>query len=168
MDIVNFIPDTRRSHALEHATIQILNRRVPSARLAGRSLPGGFVIYGDVPADVVCASAQEGLARLKGGAHHLAVHARCGTNLVTAGAAVGLVSFLTMLPGDEHSRRQRLPLLLLLSTLTLLFVQPLGPLVQQYITTQSDLEQTQIVAIDSRRWWGVWAHRVRLAHRTGR
>lgn len=167
MGIGNFITQTRRSHALEHATIQILNRRVPSVHLAGRSAPGSFFIYGDVPSAQVRASAEEALVRLKSGARHLAIHSRCGTNLVTAGTAVGLVSFLTMLPGNDRSRRERLPLLLLLTTLTLLFVQPLGPLVQQYITTQADLEQTSIVAIDSRRFWGGWVHQVRLNHHSG-
>ncbi|MBN1937850.1 MAG: hypothetical protein JW934_24565 [Anaerolineae bacterium] len=130
-------------------------------------MPDGFFIYGNVSAAEVSASVEEALFRLKGGARHLAIHARCGTNLVTAGTAVGLVSFLTMLPGDERSRRDRLPLVLLLTTLTLLFVQPLGPLVQQYVTTEANLERTAITTINSRKLGLGWVHQVRLDHQSG-
>ena len=66
-------------------------------------------------------------------------HPRCGTNIVTAGTLVGLLSFLTMLPGDDRSRRQRLGLMIMLSTVALLLSQPLGRLVQERVTTDPNL-----------------------------
>ncbi len=167
MGVLNFITRTRRSHALEHATIQVLHRRYPGVRLAGRSAPGGFYIYGHVPAAAVQSAVREALARLRGGSHDLAIHSRCGTNLVTAGILAGLVSFLTMLPGSDRSRRERLPLVWVLVTLALLVAQPLGPLVQRYVTTETNLEHTGIVGVTQGRLGQLAVHRVRLEHRVG-
>lgn len=130
---------TRRNHAVEHATMHLLHRRFPMLHLAGWSGPSSFYIYGDAPAEVLHSAVHEALARLRGGETHLAIHPRCGTNIVTAGVVVGLTSFLTMLPGDDRDRRTRLPLVLLLSTLALLLSQPLGSTVQQRITTDPRL-----------------------------
>jgi hypothetical protein len=133
------IAHTRRNHALEHATMHVLNRRFPVLHLVGWSSPSYFYIYGDVPAEAVQSAVHEALARLHRGETHLAIHPRCGTNIVTAGLVVGLTSFLAMLPGDDRDRRTRLPLVLLLSTLALLLAQPLGSAVQQRITTDPRL-----------------------------
>jgi hypothetical protein len=135
--LVRAVSQTRRNHALEHATIHLLNRRFPTLYLVGWSSPFAFYIYGHVPADAVRGAVQEGLARLRRGESHLAVHPRCGTNIVTAGALAGLVAFLAMLPGNDRDRRARLPLVVLLSTLALLFAQPLGTAVQQWVTTDA-------------------------------
>jgi hypothetical protein len=132
---MSWIAHTRRNHALEHATIHILNHRYPAARLIGWSTPRGFYVYGDVPTSAVRAAADEALRRLAQGESHLAIHPRCGTNLVTAGLLVGSSAFLTMLPGDNRSRRERLPLVVLISTLSLVLAQPLGIFVQQHLTT---------------------------------
>jgi hypothetical protein len=147
---IPLIASTRRYHALEHATIQMLNLRFPVARLIGWSTPAGFYISGPVSAEDVRAAVTEAIVRLQRGESHLAIHPRCGTNLVTAGTLVGLVAFLTMLPGDLRSRRERLPLVLLLSTLATLFAQPLGLLVQQYVTTEAHLGRVLAVQIDTR------------------
>ena len=133
------ISRTRRNHALEHATMHLLNRRFPVLRLVAWSNPSSFYIYGEVPAEAVQSAVHEALDRLRRGESHLAVHPHCGTNTVTAGVIVGLTSFLAMLPGDDRDRRTRLPLVLLLSTLALLVSQPLGLVVQQRITTDPHL-----------------------------
>jgi hypothetical protein len=162
---IPIIARTRRSHALEHATIQLLSRRRPTVALTGRSAPDGFYIYGRISTQEVQSAVQEALSRLRGGASHLAVHSRCGTNLVTAGILAGLVSFLTMLPGDDRSRRERLPLVLLFVTLTLFFAQPLGPLVQQHVTTEADLSSTTVMHVTSSSLGRMPVHRVRLEHK---
>jgi hypothetical protein len=146
---IPLIAVTRRYHALEHATIQMLNRRFPVARLIGWSTPIGFYISGPVSVEDVRAAVAEAIERLGRGESYLAIHPRCGTNLVVAGTLVGLVAFLAMLPGDSRSRRQRLPLVLLLSTLATLFAQPLGLLVQQYVTTEPYLGRAPAVQVDT-------------------
>jgi hypothetical protein len=164
MSLLNVSPiaRTRRHHALEHATIQVLNQRFPALRLVGWSTHEGFYVYGPVATQDVQSAVAEALARLQRGESHLAVHPRCGTNLVTGGTLAGLVAFLAMLPGDHRSRRERLPLVILLSTLALLLAQPLGLLVQQHVTTSADLGPATAAEIDTRRLRNGSIHRVRL------
>lgn len=154
----------RRHHALEHATIRILNRRLPHLRLAGWSVPRGFYVYGAITTPQLQAAIAEALARFSRGERHLAVHPHCGTNLVTAGILVGLTSFLSMLPGDQRARRSRLPLVLLLSTFALLLAQPLGLAVQRYVTTEASLDSVTSVSIDSYQIRQIPVHRVQLQH----
>ncbi len=165
---LHWIADAQRTHALEHATIQMLTRRHPGVRLSGRSTPGAFYVYGDVPLASVQMAVGDALARLRGGAAHLAIHPHCGTNLVVTGALTGLLSFLTMLPGNDRSRRERLPLVILACMLALILAQPLGPLAQQWLTTRPDLERTEIVRIVEGRLGAIPVHRIELNHRVER
>jgi len=162
---LSILSRVRRHHALEHATIRILNRRFPYVRLAGWSAPGGFYICGAVTSPQLQAAISEALARFARGERYLAVHPRCGTNLITAGILVGLTSFLSMLPGDQHARRTRLPLVLLLSTAALLLAQPLGLAVQQYVTTEANVESITGIEIDSYHIGQTPVHRVQMTHR---
>jgi hypothetical protein len=155
----------RRHHALEHATIHLLNRRYPTLRFAGWSAPGGFFVCGHISATDVQSAVAEALARLSAGERHLAIHPHCGTNLVTAGILVGLTSFVSMLPGDQRNRRARLPLLLLLSTAALVLAQPLGMVVQRRITTDTNLDSVSAIRIDSYQVNKIPLHRVTLTHR---
>ena len=155
----------RRHHALEHATIRILNRRFPTLRLAGWSAPGGFFVYGEVSTPDVQSAVAEALTRLSNGERNLALHPHCGTNLVTAGLLAGLLSFVSMLPGDQRARQARLPLVLLLSTLALMLAQPLGLVVQQHVTTEANLGSVSSVRIESRQMGGTPVHRVQLEHK---
>lgn len=165
---LRLVSRTRRSHALEHATIHLLNRRLPAARFAGFGTPYGFYLLGHVPTDDLQETVTQALLRLKRGESQLAIHPRCGTNTVTAGTVVGLVLFLATLPGDRRSRRERLPLVILLSTLTLLLVQPLGALVQESITVDADQETTRIAGVERRFLGKIPLHLVRLDYREGR
>jgi len=158
------IAHLRRSHALEHATIQLLHNRHPNVRFAGCSTPHGFYVCGDVSTESVERAATAALARLRGGSKHLAIHPQCGTNLVALGSLVGLVSFLIMLPGDDRSRRERFPMLLLFSTLTLLLAQPLGPLLQQYVTTDANVDGTEFARVQRYQVGRMPVHKVLLRH----
>ena len=161
---VPFVAQTRRNHALEHATIHLLNRHHPSATLGGWSTPTGFYIYGHVPTEDVQRAASEALVRLRRGEKHLAVYPRCGTNLVTAGTMVGSIAFLTMLPGDNRSRRERLPLLILLSTLALLLAQYLGPTVQERVTTNVNHSDVRIAKVERDMAGKTPIHKVLVSH----
>lgn len=154
----------RRHHALEHATIRILNRRLPHVRFAGWSSPGGFYVYGNATTLQVQEAIAEALTRFARGEHHLAIHPHCGTNLVTAGMLVGLTSFASMLPGDQRARRTRLPLVLLLSTLALLLAQPLGLAVQQHVTTEANLESVSGITMDRLQVGQTPLYRIQLEH----
>ena len=162
--LVQAISSTRRNHAVEHATIHLLNHRFPVLRMVGWSSPSSFYIYGDVPAEAVQSAVREALARLRRGETYLAVHPRCGTNIVTASLVVGLTSFLAMLPGDDRDRRTRLPLVLLLSTLALMLSQPLGMAVQQRINTDPHLLEGFEPRISYGQAGHSPVHRVELVH----
>jgi uncharacterized protein YqhQ len=104
------------------------------------------------------------MTRLNTGESHLAVHPRCGTNLVTAAMLVGLTTFLAMLPGDQRSRRERLPLVVLLATLALMLAQPLGLIVQRYITTDASPAAELTARIHPGQAGKTPVHRIHLDH----
>lgn len=158
---MSIIKKIRRNHAAEHATIHILASWVPNLRVAGRADTRGFWLYGDVPTDVVRSAANEALARLQAGEAHLAVHPRCGTNLAVAGVLAGLSSLLVT-SGRSRSPLSRLPHMLLATTLAVLAAQPLGPVVQERVTTSPDLQGVRVKDVIRQSAGGMTVHRVLL------
>jgi hypothetical protein len=133
------ISETRRNHGLEHATLHILAKRFPGKHMAGHSNPTGFLIFGDVTVEDVADAATEALARLQNGERSLAIHPGCGTNYLVAGAMGGGLAWLSML--GARSGRERMGRLLpaiMMATLGFVLAQPVGPLVQERITTSGD------------------------------
>jgi glutathione S-transferase len=145
----HFITALRQNHALEHATVSLLTRKVGlNVRMMGRASREGFYIYGDVPAEMIQEAASEGLARLQRGESELAVSPFCGTNLTVAGILAG-VACLLVLGGKD--RRQRLPHAILAATCALIVAQPLGRVVQRHLTTSTNLSDVSIKRITRRR-----------------
>lgn len=134
------IGDTRRVHALEHATITLLSGRVKGLQVAGRSTPNGFWIYGDVDTDELRQAATDALTRLQAGETGLAIHPNCGTNLAVAGVLAGLSSFAasTSLDRKEHPLN-KVPRIVLAATASMLVSRPLGLWMQEHVTTSADL-----------------------------
>lgn len=155
------IATIRRNHALEHATVHLLSRRGPYNQVMGRTTTDGFYIYGPVETQEVAAAASEALARLRAGEHELAIHPRCGTNLAVAGLLAGLSSFLVW--GGKERRLTKLPRLLLASTVAVIAAQPLGLLVQERLTTSTDLEEVTIKGVTGQKVGGVVIHKVELS-----
>jgi hypothetical protein len=89
MKTSDLIRAVRQNHALEHATIHVLSWRNPQTRIVGRSTPSGFFVYGPLDTQEVASAASEALARLQQGEAHLALHPRCGTNLVVTSVLAG-------------------------------------------------------------------------------
>ncbi len=142
------VSETRRNHALEHATIHILSGRFPGRAMAGHSNPTGFFLIGDLPTEDVRSAASEALTRLQNGESRLAIHAGCGTNYVVIGALTGLFAIIGMI-GTKRTRErfERFPLLILLSILAFMTGQPLGLALQKRVTTQADPGGLTIVDI---------------------
>ena len=137
--------ETRRNHALEHATLHMLARthRPP---MAGHSNPTGFVILGNFGADEIRAAADEARERLNNGERGLAIHPGCGTNLATS--AVLAYTFAGLpLRGRKSTLGwvAALPFAILLGFLGFSLARPLGPKLQQHVTTEADLGNLQIV-----------------------
>ncbi len=154
----NLVGTVRRNHALEHATIAVLLRRIGhDIRMVGRATGNGYYLYADVPTELLEESTREALYRLKAGEGHLAVSSLCGTNLAVAGGLAGIASMLTLGSGN---RAEKLPNVILASMVAVLVAQPVGRMLQQYLTTSPDLSDTDIVGIKTGGRGGARYHKV--------
>jgi hypothetical protein len=138
---------TRRNHGLEHATIHVLSSRIKNLQMAGRSTESGFVLLGEAPTESVEAAVQDALRRMRGGEHQLAIHPNCGTNLVTTGFLTSIVGVAGMSGASRRDSFNRLPTVIVLMMLTLVFAQPLGSALQKYFTTDGDPADLEVVSI---------------------
>jgi len=130
----------------------------------GRATTDGFYIYGNVPTDKIRESAAEGLARLKQGEAHLAVSPLCGTNLAVAGILAGLASLVAL---GNRSRWERAPNVLMAAVVAVVGAQPLGRLVQRYVTTSADVQGLEIVEVTGAGRRLALLHKVKTAFRDG-
>lgn len=164
MNLLEFPPvaRTRRNHALEHATLQILGRKNARLRLAGYSEPNGFWILGQVEIEDLQQAISEAQQRLEGGEKGLAIHPNCGTNFAASGLAAAILAWAAMLGGGSslRSRLERLPLVASLITLALILTQPLGPMLQERVTTDANLNGLRVVQIDRYERGSTPVHRV--------
>ena len=144
----NLITTLRQNHALEHATMAILIRKVGlNVRVVGSATIDGFYVYGDISTEAIREAATEGLARLQRGEQELAVSPFCGTNLAVAGIMAGIACFLAL--GDKDRGRQ-LPRAILVATWAIIAAQPIGRIVQKYLTTSPILSDVTIKRITRR------------------
>jgi hypothetical protein len=141
------ILETRRNHALEHATLHVL-ARTHKISMAGHSNPTGFFLLGDIQLEDIAAASTEALTRLKAGESGLAVHEGCGTNLTTA-AALSATFAWAPLRGAKSTRWRLLliPLAVTFAAFGYWLSKPLGPWLQKYVTTEADLGNMQIANI---------------------
>ena len=141
------ILETRRNHALEHATLHIL-ARTHKTSMAGHSNPTGFYLLGDLQLEDIASAAIEAMSRLKAGESGLAVHPGCGTNLVAAAVLPATFAWAP-LRGARTTRWRLLliPLALAFAVFGYLLSKPLGPWLQANITTEADLGDMKIVEI---------------------
>ncbi|MFN8598680.1 MAG: DUF6391 domain-containing protein [Anaerolineae bacterium] len=145
--LTSLVLRTRRNHALEHATIHLLSAALPGKPLAGRSTPFGFYLYGDVTQESLTAAAYDALNRLRRGESRLAIHPGCGTNYLTSGTFAGLAAFTALSIGDQKNRLSRLPDVLVAATLALMAAQPVGPLLQEKVTTLAEMGDLSITGV---------------------
>jgi len=152
----------RRNHGLEHATINVLNEKFKGIKLGGMSTPFGFTIMADLPTEVVAEGAIEALKRLRTGEAKLAMHPDCGTNYAMSGAVVGTIAWLgTLGSGKEFKHKlERLPLIIMLATISLILTRPLGPLMQKHITTASDPGNLELERVETVVRAGMRMHRI--------
>jgi hypothetical protein len=159
MKTSDLIRAVRQNHALEHATIHVLSWRNPQTRIVGRSTPSGFFVYGPLDTQEVASAASEALARLQQGEAHLALHPRCGTNLVVTSVLAGTAAFGATL-GRPRSKIDRLPLALMAATAATLIAQPLAYRVQEYVTTTPEVEDLYIASVTRQEHGKLIVHKV--------
>ena len=141
------ILETRRNHALEHATLHMLGR-THHAPMAGHSNPTGFFLLGDISTEEVQVALDEALTRLRAGESGLAVHPGCGTNMATTAVLAGTFAWAP-LRGARSTfwRIWLIPIAALFAVFGYYLSRPLGPWLQKYITTEADLGNMQITNI---------------------
>ncbi len=150
-NFLKIISRIRRNHALEHATIHTLSARNPKSTIVGRSDHQGFFLYTNLPKAVIEEGVQIALDRLRAGEHRLAIHPNCGTNLMTAGMLSGIAAYFSIQnlgAQDQRDKLKRLPLAIMSAIFGLIIAQPLGPRIQQYLTTKADPGSLEIVSVN--------------------
>jgi Domain of unknown function (DUF6391) len=151
-------PAVRQNHALEHATIVLLAKKYPEARLSGISFAAGFFVFGEIPTEAILPTAQEALNLLRTTSPELAVHERCGTNLAVSGMLTGLSAMAVAKMRRPYSTANNV---ILASTAALLLARPLGLTVQRYVTTQTPNLSMTLLKVSPMQVLGAPAHFVR-------
>jgi uncharacterized protein DUF6391 len=139
---------TRRNHALEHATLHVLEDRHPDRHLAGHSNPTGFFIFANVTTEELKNSITQALTRLRAGESNLAIHAGCGTNMATS---LLMSSFFAFLPVSGRkstlSRVLMMPVGVLFAVVGYALSQPMGPWLQANVTTEADMGDLRVLEV---------------------
>jgi len=158
-DVTNRI---RSNHALEHATLHILQEKGFNGRMGGISDPHGFWIYGNVDIESLLLAAREARDRLVRGESNLAVHENCGTNIAVSALAAGGLAWMGMrgTKGKPIRRLLRLPVAALLGLVGYQIAKPWGPQIQARVTTNADVSGMEIVEVKRQDILGTPVHRV--------
>ena len=160
-----FILNTRRNHALEHATLHVLATKYPTKPMAGHSNPTGFFILGSLPTEDVRWAVTQALTRLRAGESHLAIHPGCGTNLATSTIVAATFAWFAMRGAKStFGRLLRLPFALALAVVGAVVSRPLGPMLQEKVTTDAEMGSLQVLDVQPTVSGRVQAHRVRTTN----
>ncbi len=136
----------RRNHALEHATVHVLESRFGSTvQVSGNASEDGFFLSGNVSPGEIAGAATEGLERLSAGEKSLAIHRKCGTTLIVTNVLSSLVFISLLFLSGALSW---------LNVLVALFVANLlgtgaSRLVQKYVTTDPNVAGMQILGVEA-------------------
>lgn len=142
-----YILETRRNHALEHATLHMLARK-HKINMGGHSNPTGFFIFGELPTGDVRTALEEAYSRLRSGERGLAIHPGCGTNLVATAFLPGTLAYLPFQSArSTRGRLLLLPIALFLGVFGFFMSKPLGTWMQRNWTTEANLGNMQIVDV---------------------
>jgi hypothetical protein len=141
------ILETRRNHALEHATLHML-ARTHKGNMAGHSNPTGFFLFGNFSTPDIWAAATEALERLREGESGLAIHAGCGTNMATTALLAGTLAWSVLrVSKSTLIRILLLPIAVTFAVIGVLLARPLGTMLQQRVTTDANMGRMQIIDI---------------------
>ncbi len=144
-----FLLETRRNHALEHATLKILSPKYPARPMGGHSNPTGFVILGDVDTADLSDAVGEALERLRAGESGLAIHPGCGTNYATSGLLAGSIAWYGLGGQGKWTKKLwRIPFILPLAVLAWVLSKPLGPMLQARVTTEARMGAMEILSVE--------------------
>lgn len=139
---------TRRNHALEHATLHVLESKFPDRHLAGHSNPTGFFIFANVSTDDLKSAITQALSRLRAGERNLAIHAGCGTNMATSMVMSSLMAFVPISGRKSTLARMLLiPVGVVFALFGYALSQPVGPWLQANVTTEADMGDLRVADV---------------------
>ena len=154
---MHFWQKTKRNHGLEHATITLMLPELRHDRMvAGYSVPGGFIVLGNIDTERIEASAHEGLRRMQAGEADLAISPFCGTNIVV-GAGLATLGVAAALRFGGRGVRG-LSRAFSNATFALVASRPLGRLVQQHYTTSADVASLRITSVSRHQFGRLTVH----------
>lgn len=159
----------RSNHALEHATLHVLETKGVRARVSGFSDAGGFWLLGEVPTGLIFESAREALQRMQAGETGLAIHENCGSNLVPSIVVSGGLAWLAMSGAgkDFHKKILRLPLVALLAVIGFEAARPAGPLLQEKAVSTDHVKNMLVREVRCYKPNGWVVHRVTTEFKAG-
>ncbi|HPD97624.1 MAG TPA: DUF6391 domain-containing protein [Synergistales bacterium] len=136
-------PLTRKNHALEHGTINVIEERGAGRLLTGESFKDGFAIRGIADPAYVLDAAREARRRISAGDRALTVNKRCGTTLVVINTISAVIFLLLLLVSGRISI-----LAVILSIVAAYAIGPVAsPWVQRHITTDPDFSSLEISGV---------------------
>lgn len=142
---IAFDKQLRRNHALEHATINVLEKKYPNIKFAGYSEKTGFKIIGwQTSPELIYEAAQEGLMRLQQGEIDLAVHKNCGTSFLISNLLFAIIILGILLGIGKFS----FLIWMIFILVAIMISKPLGILTQKFLTTQTDVKSIYITDIE--------------------
>ena len=131
----------RRNHALEHATVNVIEEQYGPTNLSGVADDNGFLIRGTADPTLIYNAARIGLMRIQNGEKDLAVHKRCGTSIAITNLFTSVLFILVLL----FTGQANLWTMFLAIVLGSLVGPSLGIITQKYVTTRTDVQNVEIV-----------------------
>ena len=117
----------------------------------GHSNPIGFILFADVPTELVTETVLDARKRLEDGEVNLAIHPGCGTNLATSAFLAGAAAFLVLnlLSGTKSPKWWHYLLAAVVAVPVYIFSRPLGPKVQEKITVDPNIDGLEVNLVRS-------------------
>ncbi len=156
--LISWIRCTRYNHALEHATLHLLQRRYPNVSVTGFSDGRGITFYSRLKTEEILPALYEAQAQLRNGASGLAIHPNCGTNLISAAALTACSTWLALASMPRRSWIDRFLRAVLFNIPAILLAPSVGTWIQANITTDPGLPPVTITALFA----DVWGNQQRL------
>lgn len=140
----------RRNHALEHATVNVLEQRYGiQPAMSGYAEPDGFHLRGIANPQAVLSAAREGLERLQAGETQLALHPRCGTILVSGQGISAITFFIVLFALKSFSFFSLVLAMLVALVVARSLARPVGLYLQRTLTTSTDVQGLHIDRLDA-------------------
>ena len=159
---IPFIRSTRRNHALEHATMKVLAERFKGVKMMGHSNPGGFLLFADLPTELVTEAVLEARKRLQAGESNLAIHPGCGTNMAASSLLAGSASFVVLmaLSRGKNPKWWHILLSTLVAVPVYILSKPIGPRLQETVTTDAEIGDLEVTLVTSQKTRNGFFHQI--------